>query len=240
MPASFFRNRLFGALLSVLAATAAEGHVVPNMTLEADFSGEGAYTLRINVDPRTFLATDPTSLPPVPASWYREQTSEQLSATQMKAREYLSRALGLRFSGQKVALPACEVQAIDGADNTPLKPETQEVHLLAVAHGRLHQGATDFQLDFAKDANTTLILIASQTGQASPRPQVIFPGETSRPFVFLSAPQPSSPPKVESRRSQLTVIVSLIAATAVFIGWILLNKYRHFHRGHRRPSDPPV
>ena len=78
----FFRRRVLGAAFLALLEVAgvAHAHVVPNMTVEAEFNSAGGYTLRINVDPRTFLAADPTSLPPVPASWYLEQTPEQAAA----------------------------------------------------------------------------------------------------------------------------------------------------------------
>jgi hypothetical protein len=126
---------IYLAFLAV--ASIARAHVVPNMTVEAEFESKGGYTLRINVDPRIFLASDPTSLPPVPASWYLEQTPEQVAATHEKAQQYLTSALGVLFNEQKAPLPTCKIQAMDGADNTPLKADTQEVHLLATASGQL-------------------------------------------------------------------------------------------------------
>jgi hypothetical protein len=196
----FLLQRALAAFLSVIGV--AEAHVVPNMTIEADFAADRSYILRINFDPRTFLAADPTTLPPVPGSWYREQSQEQKAATHQKARDYLSSALGVLFGAQKSVLPDCEIQAIDGEDNNPLKADTQEVHLLATARGWVPETATTFQIDFAKDANTTLILLHTQAGAAEPRPQVIFPGETSRAFQLKTtepaAPLPASPPPVAS------------------------------------------
>jgi len=222
----------------------AEAHVVPNMTIEAGFDSDGGFTLRINVDPRTFLAADPTSLPPVPGSWYREQTPEQTAATHEKARKYLSRALGLVFDGRKTPLPTCEIQAIDGADNTPLKPDTQEVHLLATMRSSPPHGSRSFQIDFAKDANTTLILLQGRKGSPDVRTQVVFPGETSRPFAFQVEEKPEVivPPRpVISKTGR--VWVGLLTASAVIllvIGWRLLSHYRHRHRMHRRPGAEDV
>ncbi|MCB1279203.1 hypothetical protein [Prosthecobacter sp.] len=225
------------------------------MTLEADFSAGGTYSLRINVDPRIFLATDPTTLPPVPASWYREQTPEQIAATHQKAQEYLSGALVVLFEGKKDVLPACEIQPIDGSDNTPLKADTLEVHLLAVAKGEVPAGATTFQIDFAHDANTSLILLHTQGGNSDLRPQVIFPGETSRAFHLKAAAppvtaSPASPqaapsakqspsPASDANRLYLIVAVS-ITAILVIVGWQLLKHYRHHHRFHRRPKPNDV
>ena len=230
-------QRALAALLALIGA--AEAHVVPNMTIEADFAADRTYTLKINVDPRTFLAADPTTLPPVPGSWYREQTPEQKATTHEKAREYLSSALGVLFGGQKSVLPDCEIQAIDGSDNNPLKADTQEVHMLATATGRIPEAAATFQIDFAKDANTTLILLHTQAGGAEPRPQVIFPGETSRAFPLKTtepaAPPPASPPETSN---PLFLLMALsITIILGIVGWQLLNRHRHHHRAHRKPGS---
>uniref|UniRef100_UPI0037849C83 hypothetical protein n=1 Tax=Prosthecobacter sp. TaxID=1965333 RepID=UPI0037849C83 len=236
------------AMLALAMPGAAWAHVVPNMTVEADFAADGGYTLSINVDPRTFLAADPTTLPPVPGSWYREQTPEQLAATHEKAGEYLTRALGLLFGGQKTPLPNCAIQAIDGESNTPLTAETQEVHLLASAQGRVPAGAASFQIDFAKDANTTLILLPSHGGKAAPRPQVIFPGETSRAYPLetstpapttTTAPAPAPQPPAPLFSLGLVITLSVVVMLLI-VGWRLLNHYRHHHRAHRRPRPDDV
>ena len=236
----FFRRRVLGAVFPALLAVAGvlHAHVVPNMTVEAEFNSAGGYTLRINVDPRTFLAADPTSLPPVPASWYLEQTPAQAAATHEKAQQYLASSLGVLFDGKKTELPACKIQAMDGADNTLLKADTQEVHLLATASGELPAAAATFQIDFAKEANTSLILLHTQAGKTELRPQVIFPGETSRPFqlhvIDVAPSADSSPP----RANEVYVIVMLAVACILgFIGRRLLNRFRHHHRAHRKPGD---
>lgn len=237
----FFSRRIRSAVFLAFLAVASfvRAHVVPNMTVEAEFDSAGGYTLRINVDPRTFLAADPTSLPPVPSSWYLEQTPDQVAATHEKAQQYLTSSLGLLFDGKKATLPACKIRAMDGADNTPLKADTQEVHLLATASGQLPANSTTFQVDFAKDANTSLILLHSMAGKTELRPQVIFPGETSRPFqLHVAASAVSSPDATSSKTSNIYLIIALSVACMVIItGWVLLSHYRHHHRAHRRPGD---
>lgn len=212
-------------------------HVVPNMVIEADFEPGGSYTLHINLDPRTFLSADPTSLPPVPGTWYREQTEEQIASTQQRAREYLASALSVVFGGQPAELPPCEVQAIDGDDNSPLRADTREMHLLVTAKGRIPSGAVEFQLEFGKDANTSLILMHSQSGKSELRPQVIFPGETSRAFRFENVEAPAPPPAAR-KTGEITLVVTL-AVTCIFgiAGWRLLKYYRHHHRAHRKPPS---
>lgn len=240
-----FRRRVLGVAYAALLASAcpAKAHVIPNMTVEAAFAPDGAYTLTINVDPRTFLAADPTTLPPVPASWFREQTPEQTASTRQKAGDYLSGALRPLFDGQKTPLPPCHIQAIDGADNTPLTADTQEVHLLAVAKGQVPDGASGFQVDFAKDANTTLILLCSLAGKADPRPQVLFPGETSRVLQLHASRQGTAdaPQAPDTASGSIWVFVVAFITLALLIqGWRLLNRHRHYHRAHRRPAHDDV
>ncbi|WP_395750454.1 hypothetical protein [Prosthecobacter sp.] len=248
------RRRFTGAVTAalLLLVGAAQAHVVPNMTVEADFSSSGAYSLRINVDPRTFLAADPASLPPVPASWYREQTPEQVAVTHEKAREYLVSTLALMFNGQKTALPAFEIQAMDGADNTPLHAETQEVHLLATASGQVPPGAKTFQVDYSKAATIPLILLQKQRGESELRPRVVFGGEISPPFqlkavvattdvaarpavVRPAATRPEAAPQQQGHQVYLIIALSVVCIL-VIVGWRLLSHYRHYHRAHRKPG----
>ncbi len=236
----FFCPRILGVVFLAFLALASivRAHVVPNMTIEAEFDSAGGYTLRINVDPRIFLAADPTSLPPVPGSWYLEQTPEQMAATHEKAQQYLASSLGLLFDGKKASLPACKIQAMDGADNTPLTADTQEVHLLGTASGHLPVVSSTFQIDFAKDANTSLILLHSQAGKTELRPQVVFPGETSRPFqlkLVTAAVAPEDAPASKTNNIYLIITIS-VACIVIITGWLLLSHYRHHHRAHRKPG----
>ncbi len=235
-------GKFFGLLLLTLVSVA-QAHVVPSMTVEAEFAGEGAYVLKINVDPRTFLAPDPTTLPPVPASWYREQSPEQIAVTHERARGYLAGSLILQFDGQKVPLPPCQIEAINGEDSTPLSEETRELHLLATATGRLPDAAATFRIDFSKTANTSLILLHSKGGKSDLRPQVLFPGETSREFRFGTleekAAEPAAPrEQAASPVSRLFLVLSVsISCVLVIVGWRLLSHYRHHHRAHRPPRS---
>ncbi|TDU70911.1 hypothetical protein EI77_02029 [Prosthecobacter fusiformis] len=171
----------------VLSAHTATAHVVPNMTIEADFNQGGGYTLRMNLDPRVFLSDQPTSLPPVSADWYLNQTDEEKRVTYEKATEYLRANVGLTFNDEKVPLPACEFVALDGATYEEVKPDTTETHLLATGKSEVPEGADSFKIAFGRMANVSLILINGEEGNEERKPQVIFPGETSLPFKITRA-----------------------------------------------------
>ncbi|MES2739322.1 MAG: hypothetical protein V4672_23615 [Verrucomicrobiota bacterium] len=170
-----------------LLVTSAVAHVVPNMTIEAEFTKGSQFTLKMNLDPRVFLSDQPTSLPPVSADWYLSQSELEKGATYAKAAEYLKANVGLTFNDQTLPLPACEFVALDGATYEAVKPDTAETHLLATAKTEVPAGADSFKIAFGKGANVSLILLNSEEGNEERKPQVIFPGETSRPFKLTQA-----------------------------------------------------
>lgn len=187
-------RRLFACLL--LVAPLVQAHQIPNITLEAMFAADRGYTLRVNLDPRIFLSAQPTALPPVEAGWYLNQSETERQETHLRATEYLRKNLGLRFGSTNVAWPELELTAIDGTSLEPLKPDTAETHLLAVAKGRVPDAAAPFELVFGPEANVSLILLNSEDGKPERRPQVLFPGESSRPYKRTAAPAPvlAAPP----------------------------------------------
>ena len=181
------------ALMFFLAAGGmAEAHQVPSLTVEALFSADRGYTMRINLDPRLFISDQPSSLPPVPVAWYREQTPDELAATRAKAAAYLRKALSIQFGDAMRPLENCEFQPMDGATNLPLSADTQEVHLLAEAKGTVPEAAKSYSLTLSHDANVSMILMNSFEGTLERRPSVVFPGETSRPFVLAFPAKPAT------------------------------------------------
>jgi hypothetical protein len=212
-------HRILFALLAFVGPLHA--HNVPSITIESQFTADETFDLTIHFDPRIFLAADPRTLPPVDGTWFSNQSPDQASATLIKADEYLRKSLGLVFNGRPIPLPKLTIQPVDGADNTPLSPDTQELHFLAQCAARIPKEATEFQVVFAKSAAVDLILLNTLENTADRRPQVLFPIATE-----ASPPVPASPS-----------VTLLIALVAVFVGWRLLKKYRHFHRGHRKPKD---
>lgn len=184
----------FVIALSLALTTPAAAHQVPNITTEALFRRDGGFDLKISLDPRVFLSDQPTSLPPVPAEWFTSQSDAEVAETWTHAKSYLADNFHLRFGENETPLPEPAFQAMDGATNQPLSPETAEVHILATMEGRLPDTTAEtlaFEIAFGQNANTSLILLNSIDAKPERRPQVLFPGETSRPFA-IPAPVPGS------------------------------------------------
>ena len=202
-------------ILGLIACATAHGHQVPNMTIEAEFGAAGTFEMKVNVDPRVILSTQPDSLPPVEASWYLNQSSEQLKETLQKATAYLEKNLKLTFGSVILPLRECSWQAMDGATNLALTAETTEAHLLATLKGSVPDAAREFVLGFGAEAKVSLILLLKNAGQKEPKVQVIFPGENSRPFAI-----PESPVKVVTPAfNRLWLLAGLIPLSALIYAW---------------------
>lgn len=190
---------LLACILLFADHSTVHAHQVPNMTVEADFSEGGCYELRVNMDPRTFLSRKPTSLAPLDAAWYLEQSPEQRETTMKMAADMLRAQLRMWLGGSQVPLPEMSCQPLDGATNTPMREDTEELHLLATLRGMMPAGAGDFALEYAQEAQVSLILLIKTPDVPEPRVQVMFPGERSRPVkvpgspaVVSSMPQPTT------------------------------------------------
>ena len=169
-------------LLLMFALSGAYGHTVPTLVLETEFTADRSVSVSVNVDPRLFLSDKPTTLPPVPASWYLEQSTEARSKTDLQAAQYLAKALILSV-GESIMNASWKFTAIDSATSTPLAAQSAEVHLLAQWKGKLPATAGDFKVALDKACTVSLIVLNGTEGVKDRRPQVIFPGETSRGYV---------------------------------------------------------
>ena len=173
------RLRFFLPVL--LFAARGFAHTVPTLVLESEFTGARACSMSVNVDPRLFLSEQPTSLPPVPASWFFEQDAANREKTGQQTRQYLAKSLRIHV-GETELTPEWKITPIDSASSAPLAPESAEVHLLAEWTGHLPAKAGDFKVALEKGCAVSLIVLNGTEGKKERRPQVIFPGETSRGY----------------------------------------------------------
>lgn len=164
------------------------------MTVEADFTAEGSYEFRINLDPRVFLSRNPAALAPLDAPWLLEQSDEQRQHTFQQGETLLNQQLRLMLGGQLKPWPKMDWRPLDGATGTLMHEETEEVHLLATLRGQVPAGVGDFALEYAKEAQVSLILLIRTPDAPDPRVQVMFPGERSRPVPVRSKVNPPPMP----------------------------------------------
>jgi len=182
------------AMAWLVLAGVAQGHQIPSIQLEVDIQNNGPHTLRLNIDPRLVISSTPASMPPVCAEWYREHTPEELIETSKKTIAYIGRTL--QFAGTSDALTfQWTVRPMDGVSNQPLSEGTTEVHLLAETSYKPSQGVSSLVVTLVNDAAAALTIITLTDGEVGQRPQVLFPGESSKPLTWkTSEPTPSPPP----------------------------------------------
>ncbi|MEI6534203.1 MAG: hypothetical protein WCN98_02595, partial [Verrucomicrobiaceae bacterium] len=115
---------ILGALCRTLSA-----HTVPTLVVETEFNSARESVIRVNVDPRLFLTAQPTSLPPVAATWWLELGGEAREKAAAATVTYVENTLALRI-GDVALLGGWKVVAIDSASAFPLSADSVEVHLL--------------------------------------------------------------------------------------------------------------
>lgn len=206
-------------------------HTVPTVVVEAEFTRERSVTLHVNVDARLFLAAQPTTLPPVPASWWLEQSEEQRAKTVAETRAYVAKTLFFTVGGKKFE-PAWEVMAIDSVTVLPLAPTSAEAHLLCEYQGRLPDVPGGFQLRVAESCAVGVILLNSMEGDDQRAPQALFPGENSRKFALPALEGESGKEKesvaVASEKATSTPLPIFWIGGAIVVaacfGWWALKK----------------
>ncbi|CAN5915043.1 hypothetical protein BH11VER1_BH11VER1_17720 [soil metagenome] len=172
--ASFVRVLLFWGIFMTLA----EAHTVPTLVVEAEFAAHRTATFRVNLDPRLFLSAQPTSLPPVPASWWFDQDEKAQEESRKKANDAINHLLAFKVGDTRVH-GDWKTSPIDSASAFPLEATSAEVHLLAEFTGPIPDSEGPFTLQVSQDCPVGLILVNSLEGIDQRKPQSLFGGETS-------------------------------------------------------------
>ena len=154
---------------------------VSPLIVEAEFNTQHQFTLRVNLDPRLLMSDQPGTLPPATAAWFLDQNENARTKTIDQARKFLEQIMAIKF-GDVSFMPAWTFTAIDGFSNLPLAANSAETHLLATLTQPVPAAAGDFKVTLDSKCPVSLLLLKLFTGEENRRPQVLFPGETSRAF----------------------------------------------------------
>ncbi|MEY4484006.1 MAG: hypothetical protein RL693_1458 [Verrucomicrobiota bacterium] len=161
----------------------AEAHTIPTLVIETEFTPQRTAVFRVNLDPRLFLSAEPTSLPPVPASWWIDQNEKAQDDARSKAGDYINRILAFKVGDTSIK-GIWRISPIDSASTFPLEANSAEVHLLAEHSGPLPDTEGQFSLKVGPDCPVGLILVNSLEGHDQRQPQSLFAGETSVGFAL--------------------------------------------------------
>jgi hypothetical protein len=170
-------------LILLLLGAQVGAHTVPSMVAEAEFNPAREVVLLVNLDPRLILTEQPSSVPPVPASWWFGQDEHARTNTLALAAAYVDAQLKFRVGTSEIH-GTWKVQPVDGATVTPVTPSSAEVHLLVEHRGPLPEVPGDFKLTVAKSCAVPTLLVNAMAGAEQRQPQAVFPGESSRGFAL--------------------------------------------------------
>lgn len=225
---------IFAALGALVQGSSAQAHQVPSLSVEGSFSKDRSFEITINLDPRLFLSDQPSSLPPVPIEWFRDQSAEEREKTFADATAYLKKALQLEFDGQVFPLSEYTHRAMDGATNQEVADDTKEVHLLAVSKGGVPPDAKSSRVVLAQNAGVSMILMCSFEGEMDKKPSVVFPGESSREFVLPYVPEPTVEVSSKGVQKSKSPGISGMSTPLEVLGCVVLVALLLF--GYRRLS----
>lgn len=175
-------------------------HPIPTLVVETVFEQNGNYELKVNLDPRLFLNPVPSSLPPVPGTWWVEQDASAQAKNKKEAVDYLGRTVQFLQSSSSTPLSLnWEILAVDSVLITPLTATSAEVHLLASHRGKLVASGGDFKVALDKSSAVPAIVVNRVAPAGKPEPQSVYPGESSRTFPLPIATTQAPPePKIDS------------------------------------------
>ncbi len=226
------------AILMFVCATACalSAHTVPTLVVEAEFNNARQSDIRVNIDPRLFLAAQPTTIPPMPATWWLEQDEPAQTKTKADAISFVEKTLGFTI-GETGLRGGWKVAAIDSATAFPLSAESAEVHLLAERQQQLPANPGVFKVTVSNDCSVGVILLNSVEGKPERHPQSLFPGETSRDFAVpqleSSAATVAAAPSTEVNHEKTEVrlvspvqLMLLLALAAVLLGLLWTRRRR--------------
>lgn len=176
---SFVRVLLFWGMFITLV----KAHTAPTLVVEAEFTAQRTATFKVQLDPRLFLAAQPNSLPPVPASWWFDQDESAQTESRKKASDAINHFLTFKVGDTRL-LADWKTNPIDSNSVFALQAPSAEVHLLSEYSGPLPDSEGPFTLQMSQDCPVSLILINSLEGTEQRKPQSLFAGETSVGFAL--------------------------------------------------------
>jgi hypothetical protein len=118
-------------------------------------------------------------------------TAQEVEQAHQKAAAFINRTVTLRL-GQSAAAPGWTFIPVDGANNKPLAPDSAEIHLVADAKVAVPADAASLEIMLDRSSAAALTLLGTVYGKAERRPQVLFPGETSRPLKWQVTAPPAT------------------------------------------------
>ena len=182
----------FFALLTLLLATVARAHPIPDIPVRSFFPGDGTVRITVEVDPRCFdeePATAASMLPPTLATLPPERKAE----LQRQAADLTRRCVEFIFE------PVGRVQpeftfTFTGKNSAALATDEDVVVLTGEWRTTLASGLTGWRIRSTRESELSVVFQNIIRGEVHPRLAVLFPGEDSftLDLTTLAATEPGA------------------------------------------------
>lgn len=171
----------FGILLAVscivLSGGVALAHPEPDIPVKSQFMKDGSCTVKIELDPRCFVA-EPITTPYTVKRALDAMTPERKEELRKLARDLIKTSIEFLFEPTGKVEPDFAVE-FSGINEAPLKTEEDPVMLICTWKTKTPPAATGWHLKTTKSAKFAVIFRNAIEGVEQPRFSVLFPGETS-------------------------------------------------------------
>lgn len=176
-PFSPLRALLGGAFCIAIFAGVASAHPEPDIPVRSQFMKDGSCTVKIELDPRCFVA-EPITTPYTVKSELDAMTLERKEELRKLSRELINMSVEFLFEPSGKVAPDFAVE-FSGINEAPLKNDEDPVMLICTWKTKPPVGATGWKLRATKAAKFAVIFRNHIEGVEQPRFSVLFPGETS-------------------------------------------------------------
>lgn len=184
------------SMLALLAlAPPCLSHPLPDVAVRANFEQNGAWTLQVEIDPRSF-EPDPNVAPYLTNADLAVTPAEQQEKLKAKAREYVQRVVEVVLDPVVAVKPDLSWE-FTAAENAPLKLPEDPVMLTGTWHTKLPAGSTGYSIKALPTGTLSVLYHNTALGKKVERFQILFPGETSYVLDLNTfTPRTKAPPPI--------------------------------------------
>ena len=183
---------LLGPAVTVLIASIANAHPIPDVPVRSFFERDGSAVIRVEIDARC-LAKDPHTAPYLYNQALEAMTNRQREGLKQRARDYVKRIIEFRFQPMGRVVPQFEIKFTKRA-GAKLEIAEDIVVVTCVWKTMLSEDRKSYQIKAREVGTLSVLFLNHIDGKAVERVHVLFPGETS--FLLdlsgLTATSPSN------------------------------------------------
>ena len=164
-------------LLLLILPVLLNGHPIPDIPVNGDFTKGGATVITVDIDPRCF-ADDPEKVPYLKKSYLDSRSADQRQELIFKAQKLVHQSIRIKFNPGQWFLPQFKY-AFANRHGGGLESPDDEITIRATWETQLKPNYQLYTLRAMETTDFVILYKNSIEGEAQPDVQVLFPGEDS-------------------------------------------------------------